>query len=326
MANAFETEFKEKIRQWRDEILQLPAIARGSAARAIMMPHILQKKHVTIQQPSSFYDDALRFFVHQENLAKEKKRKAFMPYDVLYTLEHAFADFFQEQDEAASIFTAQRVAVMQRHTEPYKVTPHGLIVLPGVYYDWDSAWRADTIDGLMDARGKRVLDYMTGTGIAACVAAKQGAAEITLADSSSRALENALINLEKIQYTGTIHVHKLDAKSTFITSMQQDIMIANLPLCKDEKKYAPLKRNDLEMACYNNIDSTASMFQIARGKTLHDYSTLFVIAASYSDLDYLDEEMRESNFTKVRMTQTSRDNAEHYILGLRRKIDGETPI
>lgn len=80
-------------------------------------------------------------------------------------------------------------------TTAYTATPDGLIAPAGVYAPQeDSQFLIDVMEKADLARGRRVADLCTGSGVVAIAAAEQKAAQVTAFDASSRAARCARAN------------------------------------------------------------------------------------------------------------------------------------
>ncbi len=324
-----EPEFKqaldERITEWKRLIATYPKIFQENAVRSLLEPLVRmlpgrkrdQDPLYMTTDPGHPFNAAKRFFESEDEyryIRKDEMNAA----EIRDIMQAAFADVVVESQKAAADLTAEKVIAMQRHKVPL-VQNDGLVVLPEVYYDWDSTWRVRVLDQIMTAKGKRVLDYMTGTGIAACLAARQGASAITLMDSSPRALENALINLKNAEYTGRVDAVKVNEhKPWAYTGLEHDIIIANFPFCKEKVEYNASKRNLLDMACYNNTSTMQTFFEPAWSH-LEKNGSMYAIFASYSDIETINREMVRNNLVMVRGDTSQYNGALYYAMQLRKK-------
>lgn len=76
----------------------------------------------------------------------------------------------------------------------------------------------------IDFRGKKVIDFGTGTGVLAILAAKMGAEDILALDCDEWSIENAAENFEKNQITNI----KLLLEDVFPSNVKADIILANI--------------------------------------------------------------------------------------------------
>jgi release factor glutamine methyltransferase len=100
-------------------------------------------------------------------------------------------------------------------------------VAPGVYAPQeDSQLLIDVMDKTGLARGRRVADLCTGSGVAAIAAAEQGAAEVLAFDICPRAVHYAR---QQVSLAGVdVEVH-LGSWARVAESGQQDLIVCNPP-------------------------------------------------------------------------------------------------
>ncbi len=110
---------------------------------------------------------------------------------------------------------------------------------PGVYPPQHDTWLlAEVLRRDRAAAGRRVLDLCTGTGALAAVAARAGAASITVVDVNRRALATAWMN---VALQGRrVSAHHGDLVDP-VSDQRFDLIVSNPPYVPAENEHLPTR-------------------------------------------------------------------------------------
>lgn len=112
-------------------------------------------------------------------------------------------------------------------TTAYTQAPDGLITPAGVYAPQeDSRFLIDAMEKFDLARGRRVADLCTGSGVAAIAAREQGASQVSAFDASSRAVRCARMNALGAGVDIDVHLGSWARAAEF---GQFDLVVCNPP-------------------------------------------------------------------------------------------------
>ena len=112
-------------------------------------------------------------------------------------------------------------------TTAYTEAPDGLIASPGVYAPQeDSQFLINVMEKFELARGRRVADLCTGSGVVAIAAAEQKASQVIAFDASSRSVRCARMNAMAAGVDVDVHLGSWARAAEF---GQFDLVVCNPP-------------------------------------------------------------------------------------------------
>lgn len=127
----------------------------------------------------------------------------------------------------APVVVEDLVAVRAHFHDPISGPRYDIVITPKMSFGTGhhaTTWLMLKAMGLMDVKGKKVLDFGTGTGVLAILAEKMGASSVLAIDNDTWSVENTQENLEK-NGCGKVEVRlasEIPAGETF------DLVLANI--------------------------------------------------------------------------------------------------
>jgi ribosomal protein L11 methyltransferase len=151
----------------------------------------------------------LRAFMPEEDFDREWLEELLTAHGLNYTLERIEEkNWNQEWERNFQPVVVERFCAIRAHFhEPISGVEHELVITPkmsfGTGHHATTYMMLQSMQG-MALRGKRVLDFGTGTGVLAILAERLGAKEVVAIDNDDWSIANAQENLMANQCSGVV--------------------------------------------------------------------------------------------------------------------------
>ncbi|ULQ57476.1 50S ribosomal protein L11 methyltransferase [Flavihumibacter rivuli] len=172
----------------------------------------------------------LKAFIAESAFDQQVLDQLVQPFAQAYELERIMQRNWNAEWESQfqPVAVGDFCAVRADFHEPIKGVRHDIIVTPKMSFG--TGHHATTymmLEAMQeeDFNEKKVLDFGTGTGVLAILAAKLGASTVKAIDNDSWSIENALENFERNSVNGQVDLEKAD---TITGEEQYDIILANI--------------------------------------------------------------------------------------------------
>lgn len=172
----------------------------------------------------------LKAFIHEEDFDQAVLEELLTAHGLGYTLERIEDRNWNEEWEKnfQPVVVEAFCAIRAHFHEPITGVEHELVITPkmsfGTGHHATTYMMLQSMQG-MNLRGKRVLDFGTGTGVLAILAERLGAKEVVAIDNDEWSINNALENVEA-NGCSHISVSKIDRVATL--EGQFDCILANI--------------------------------------------------------------------------------------------------
>lgn len=134
------------------------------------------------------------------------------------------------------------VSIRAEFHEPIKTAEHEIIITPKMSFG--TGHHATTLMMIqmmseLDFKGKRVLDFGTGTGILAILAEKLGASIVSAIDSDFQSINNASENFasnncRRIQVSQSSSAEGNNRYDIILSNIVKSVILQNLPACASQ--------------------------------------------------------------------------------------------
>jgi ribosomal protein L11 methyltransferase len=175
-------------------------------------------------------DALLKAFIPAEDFDREWLEELLTAHGLNYTLERIEEkNWNQEWEKNFQPVVVETFCAIRAHFhEPISGVEHELVITPkmsfGTGHHATTYMMLQSMQG-MDLRGKRVLDFGTGTGVLAILAERLGAKEVVAVDNDDWSIANAQENLVANQCSGIV-ILKTNRASTVDGVF--DVILANI--------------------------------------------------------------------------------------------------
>ncbi|MEO6949730.1 MAG: 50S ribosomal protein L11 methyltransferase [Ginsengibacter sp.] len=161
----------------------------------------------------------------------ENQLKKFLPNLVSYSIETIADQNWNSkwESEFQPVIVNDFAAVRANFHEAVKHVKHDLIITPKMSFGTGhhaTTFMMIQLMEIIDFKGRRVLDYGTGTGVLAILAEKLGAQDIVAIDMDEWSINNTIENVEA-NHCQNIHVEQ---KNNLCGLGEVDIILANINL------------------------------------------------------------------------------------------------